>query len=184
MSSSGLERRVRVERGIYRQPNGRYAVCVTTAGWTRFRTVDAETLGGAKAARAPPDTQRAGRVAALATTHLCRGSGPLATARGTPFLHHNISKRVLRRAAVDAGLDSDGGQRVRFHDLRHTFASHLIIDIRLDGIQASRILGHARTSMTLDTYTHLFEQAATPPTSPPSSPAARSPTCSRAPASR
>jgi hypothetical protein len=40
------------------------------------------------------------------------------------------------------------------------FASHLIIDIRLDVAQVSRILGHAQTSMTLDTYTHLFEQAA------------------------
>jgi hypothetical protein len=48
---------------------------------------------------------------------------------------------------------------VRFHDLRHTFASHLVIDIRLDVVQVSRILGHARTSMTLDTYTHLFEEA-------------------------
>ncbi len=81
-----------------------------------------------------------------------------ATSNGTPFLHHNVSKRVLRRAAVDAGLDRDG-RRVRFHDLRHTFASHLIIDIRLDVVQVSRILGHARTSMTLDTYTHLFEEA-------------------------
>jgi len=81
-----------------------------------------------------------------------------ATGRGTPFLHHNVSKRVLRRAARDAGLDQPG-RRVRFHDLRHTFASHLIIDIRLDVVQVSRILGHARTSMTLDTYAHLFEQA-------------------------
>ncbi len=89
-----------------------------------------------------------------------RGSGfsagsdyVFATGRGTPFLHHNVSKRVLRRAARDAGLDRDG-RRVRFHDLRHTFASHLIIDIRLDVAQVSRMLGHARTSMTLDTYTH------------------------------
>jgi integrase len=82
-----------------------------------------------------------------------------ATANGTPFLHHNVSKRVLRRAATGAGLDRDG-RRVRFHDLRHTFASHLIIDIRLDVAQVSRILGHARTSITLDTYTHLFEHAA------------------------
>ena len=81
-----------------------------------------------------------------------------ATSRGTAFLHHNVSKRVLRRAAVNAGLDRDG-RRVRFHDLRHTFASHLIIDIRLDVVQVSRMLGHARTSMTLDTYTHLFEEA-------------------------
>jgi integrase len=82
-----------------------------------------------------------------------------ATGRGTPFLHHNVSKRVLRRAASEAGLDQPG-RRLRFHDLRHTFASHLIIDIRLDVAQVSRILGHARTSMTLDTYTHLFEDAA------------------------
>lgn len=81
-----------------------------------------------------------------------------ATARGTPFLHHNVSKRVLRRAAGGGGLDT-AARRVRFHDLRHTFASHLIIDIRLDVTQVSRILGHARTSMTLDTYTHLFEEA-------------------------
>ena len=70
-----------------------------------------------------------------------------------------VSKRVLRRAAVDAGVDRDG-RHLRFHDLRHTFASHLIIDIRLDVAQVSGILGHARASMTLDTYTHLFEQAA------------------------
>jgi integrase len=82
-----------------------------------------------------------------------------ATSRGTPLLHHNVSRRALRRAATDAGLDR-GERLVRFHDLRHTFASHLIIDIRLDVVQVSRILGHARTSMTLDTYTHLFEQAA------------------------
>jgi Phage integrase family len=62
-------------------------------------------------------------------------------------------------AATDGGLDR-ADRLVRFHDLRHTFASHLIIDIRLDVAQVSRILGHARTSMTLDTYTHLFEQAA------------------------
>jgi integrase len=81
-----------------------------------------------------------------------------ATGNGTPFLHHNVSKRVLRRAATGAGLDGPD-RRVRFHDLRHTFASHLIIDIRLDVVQVSRILGHARTSMTLDTYSHLFEAA-------------------------
>jgi integrase len=63
-----------------------------------------------------------------------------ATAHETPFLHHNVSTRVLRRAAVNAGLDCDD-RRVRFHDLRHTFASHLIVDIRLDVVQVSHILG-------------------------------------------
>jgi integrase len=81
-----------------------------------------------------------------------------ATPIGTPFLHHNVSKRVLRRAATRAGLDRPG-RHVRLHDLRHTFASHLIIDIRLDVVHVGRMLGHARTRMTLDTYTHMFEEA-------------------------
>jgi integrase len=38
MGSSGAGR-VRVERGIYRQPNGKYAVCWRHAGRLRFRTV-------------------------------------------------------------------------------------------------------------------------------------------------
>jgi integrase len=48
---------------------------------------------------------------------------------------------------------------LRFHDLRHTFASHLIVDLGLDVAQVSRILGHARVTITLDTYTHLFDDA-------------------------
>ena len=66
---------------------------------------------------------------------------------------------MLRRAAAGAGLDGPD-RPVRFHDLRHTFASHLIIDLKLDVAHVSRILGHARPSITLDTYTHLFHHAA------------------------
>jgi integrase len=43
--------RVRVERGIYRQPNGKYAVCFMLAGKPRFRTV-AGDLGAARRERA------------------------------------------------------------------------------------------------------------------------------------
>jgi integrase len=38
-SESGTRRRIRVERGIYRQANGKYAVCCRHAGRLRFRTV-------------------------------------------------------------------------------------------------------------------------------------------------
>ncbi len=81
-----------------------------------------------------------------------------ATRSGRPLLHRNAARDAFRRTVARAGLDA-GGQRLRFHDLRHTFASHLIIDVELDPAQVSRILGHARTSFTLDTYTHLFAQA-------------------------
>lgn len=43
---------------------------------------------------------------------------------------------------------------IRFHDLRHTFATHAIssgVDVKT----LSNILGHSKSSFTLDTYTHV-----------------------------
>lgn len=77
-----------------------------------------------------------------------------ATGNGTPLGHRNVESRALQRAAAAAGLEA-----VRFHDLRHTFASHLIIDLGLDVAQVSHILGHASVTTTLNIYTHLFDDA-------------------------
>ncbi|HYY23484.1 MAG TPA: tyrosine-type recombinase/integrase [Thermoleophilaceae bacterium] len=82
-----------------------------------------------------------------------------ATARGTPYGHRNVSRRCRGRAAQLAKLNDDGWSPLRFHDLRHTFASHLIVDLGLDVAQISRVLGHSRITVTLDIYTHLFEDA-------------------------
>ena len=49
----GASRRVRVERGIYRQPNGKYAVCCRRAGRLRFRTVGFD-LAAARDQRTAP----------------------------------------------------------------------------------------------------------------------------------
>jgi integrase len=87
------------------------------------------------------------------------GDWVFATARGTPYGHRNVSRRCIGRAAQLAGLNDDGWPPLRFHDLRHTFASHLIIDLGVDPAQVSRMLGHARITITLDIYTHLFEDA-------------------------
>lgn len=82
-----------------------------------------------------------------------------ATSRGTSYGVRNVAGRVLKKAADDAGLNSGGGPGLRFHDLRHTFASHLIVDLGLDVAQVSRILGHASITITLNVYTHLFDDA-------------------------
>lgn len=74
-------------------------------------------------------------------------------------MHRNVNRRALTRAARAARLERDGWPPLRFHDLRHTFASHLIIDLGLDVAQVSPILGHARVTTTLDVYTHLFDDA-------------------------
>jgi integrase len=47
------------------------------------------------------------------------------------------------------------GLNVRFHALRHTFAS-MMIKAGVDVLSLSRRLGHGKPSLTLDVYCHLF----------------------------
>jgi integrase len=95
----------------------------------------------------------------LAAPHSAAGDYVFGTATGTPLGARNVERRGLGQAADNAGLNNNEVLRLRVHDLRHTFASHLIIDLKLDIAHVSRILGHARPSITLDTYTHLYNQA-------------------------
>ena len=81
------------------------------------------------------------------------------TTKGTPHSERNVTRRGLQRAARIAGVDDASGPSLRYHDLRHTFASHLILDLGLDVVQVSRILGHASPTITLNVYTHLFDEA-------------------------
>ena len=61
---------------------------------------------------------------------------------GSAYTH---LKTLLKRA----GLPS-----IRFHDLRHTFATHALAS-GVDAKTLSGILGHTNASFTLDTYTHV-----------------------------
>ncbi len=54
-------------------------------------------------------------------------------------------KTILKRAVLPP---------IRFHDLRHTFATHAIAG-GVDAKTLSGILGHANASFTLDNYTHV-----------------------------
>jgi integrase len=83
----------------------------------------------------------------------------LATGRGTRSGTATSSAGALGRTARIAGLDDGDWPPLRFHDLRHTFASHPIVDLGLDVVQVSGMLGHARVAITLDVYAHLFEEA-------------------------
>lgn len=51
-------------------------------------------------------------------------------------------------------LDQAGLPNIRFHDLRHTFATHALT-AGVDAKTLSGILGHTNASFTLDTYTHV-----------------------------
>ena len=55
----------------------------------------------------------------------------------------------LKTLLEEAGLPS-----IRFHDLRHTFATHALTS-GVDAKTLAGILGHTNASFTLDTYTHV-----------------------------
>jgi integrase len=69
-------------------------------------------------------------------------------ARGEPMgssdLLHTGFHPALRRAGV---------RQVRFHDLRHCFASNLLAG-GMDVVTVSKALGHANVHITLTTYAH------------------------------
>ena len=45
---------------------------------------------------------------------------------------------------------------MRFHDLRHTFASLMLLRVAKPKV-VSEALGHASVAFTLDTYSHIIE---------------------------
>ena len=61
----------------------------------------------------------------------------------------NSGYHRMKKIMKDAGLPN-----MRFHDLRHTFATHALTS-GVDAKTLSGILGHTKTSFTLDTYTHV-----------------------------
>jgi integrase len=71
------------------------------------------------------------------------------TSIGTPIHYRNLV-REFKMLLNKAGLPD-----VRFHDLRHTAAS-LMLNQGVPPIVASKRLGHARVSITLDIYGHLM----------------------------
>ena len=63
----------------------------------------------------------------------------------SPAAAYRKLKAILKRAELPM---------IRFHDLRHTFATHAMQG-GVDAKTLSSILGHTNASFTLDTYTHV-----------------------------
>src|SRR4051794_21842754 len=75
---------------------------------------------------------------------------------GTPLLRSNVRARILRPATDKAGLGGCDRPTLRTHDLRHTFAS-LLIATGASVVFVAAQMGHAKPTVTLDVYAHLFD---------------------------
>ena len=70
---------------------------------------------------------------------------------GQPMNHNNMVNRYFNPALFKAGID-----RIRFHDLRHSYASLLIEQgENIKYIQSQ--LGHSTPTVTLNVYAHLMK---------------------------
>lgn len=69
---------------------------------------------------------------------------------GTPLDVGNLTNRSFRPLLERANLP-----RIRFHDLRHTFATLFLSNGTHPKI-VQEMLGHANISMTMDTYSHVL----------------------------
>ena len=68
-------------------------------------------------------------------------------------IHHDY----MRRHFFWPTLEAAGLPKIRFHDLRHTYAS-LLIDQGENIKYIQKQLGHSKPTVTLDIYAHLFDE--------------------------
>jgi integrase len=75
---------------------------------------------------------------------------------GQPMSYSNLITRGFHPARSRAGI-----RRIRFHDLRHTYAS-LMIRNGEDIVVVSRLMGHANASFTFNVYCHMLPRQRNP----------------------
>jgi len=73
-----------------------------------------------------------------------------ASESGEPLNRHNLTRRSFKPLLKRAGLP-----QIRFHDLRHTCATLLLIR-NVNPKIVSEMLGHSTIAITLDTYSHVL----------------------------
>ncbi len=75
---------------------------------------------------------------------------------GQPMSYSNLITRGFHPARKRAGI-----RRIRFHDLRHTYAS-LMSRNGEDIVVVSRLMGHANASFTFNVYCHMLPRKRNP----------------------
>jgi integrase len=130
---------VLVQRSL-EEINGKHRVKEPKSGKGRRIDVSAFTL----------DVLREHRRAMLAEGHYSPDAPVFPASEGGWLCKPNFQRRVYRPLQKAAGLPT-----IRFHDLRHTAATLMLLnDVNVKVV--SERLGHASIQLTLDTYSHVL----------------------------
>ncbi len=84
--------------------------------------------------------------------------------RSNTVRRHHASDAVVQRAVADAARKAGIPKRVTVHSLRHSFATHLLLQ-NVDIRQVQELLGHAHVETTM-IYTHVLKDLRNAPRSP------------------
>jgi integrase len=125
----------------------------------------AQTLAGGVALDLPLKSEAAYRTVPLApqtteavafhlTRYPARGGLVVTSSAGSP-VRRQLLLDAWNKAKAKAGID----RPLRFHDLRHRYASVLIAE-GLDPLTVKTLMGHSSITETIDTYSHMFPSQA------------------------
>ena len=121
----------------------------------RLKDVDSSTTGKTKILFGPPKSDTSIRTIPLqeSVANLCRQTGShcpgaYVLTGSEAYMEPRKLQRRLKKYTQECNLEG-----VHFHTLRHSFATRCM-EVGFDLKSLSEILGHAKTSTTLDIYVH------------------------------
>jgi integrase len=129
--------------------------------WVDFKagliTIPGHCMKGKKAHRVPIIDHLAGILRELRRANQLRSPFVFVNEQGQRIRDYQV-RRSLKRAMQKAGLVYGRKKKsgLTFHDTRHTFASHLVMN-GADLVTVSSLLGHADISTTMR-YAHLSQE--------------------------
>ncbi len=77
--------------------------------------------------------------------------------KGKPYSSGSAWRRLWNKAVKDSGINKNRQTNLRFHDLRHSYISHLVVDMNIDHKTAMELSGHSDLK-TMQRYAHSNEE--------------------------